>query len=375
MERNTHKYRPPDLPLGPRPLGIPERDSGIDAAAGRRSVSANPRVLLVVPEALEDAFEKEQAWMLTEQARTALSAPGLNARGILSLVQKNIGLASELVESMTPVDLVHVVLTSPDRSILTAALPILLGRFFGKKVLVDFRHPLAELHLEGTGQTGRWLLSLADAVAAPEDIAGAANLGLDNRVFRTPLGFDPAGIIPRRVGRLQPHILTALRAAHVGTRHRLERAFTLVKSKYPRAEMTIVALGGDAGGTARRKPHGIHFERADSAEALRGFFRDADLFLAATPVGGAHPATMMALAAGLPIVATPASGGEILINRDNGLIADGSDAGSLADRVIELIESPDLAAELSSQGPLSARRYVKAQTQRVWRETYRKLLR
>ncbi|RKX28616.1 MAG: hypothetical protein DRP47_03950 [Candidatus Zixiibacteriota bacterium] len=56
-----------------------------------------------------------------------------------------------------------------------------------------------------------------------------------------------------------------------------------------------------------------------------------------------------AISAGLPIVTTHVGDiPSIIENRVNGLLVPINDYNSLADRIIELIEKPDLAAQLSS---------------------------
>jgi len=81
------------------------------------------------------------------------------------------------------------------------------------------------------------------------------------------------------------------------------------------------------------------------------------------------------MAAGLPVVAA-ADGGQtgLIKNRCNGLIFRWSDPGALADRVVEMIETPELVSELSSQGRATADAHRWSKVSRRWMDCYHRLL-
>jgi len=81
------------------------------------------------------------------------------------------------------------------------------------------------------------------------------------------------------------------------------------------------------------------------------------------------------MAAGLPVVAAADCGHTGLVNdRCNGLIFRWNDPGALADRVIEMIETPELVSELSSQGRVTANAHRWSKVSRRWMDCYFRLL-
>ena len=81
------------------------------------------------------------------------------------------------------------------------------------------------------------------------------------------------------------------------------------------------------------------------------------------------------MAAGLPVLAAADSGQTGFIDdRCNGLIFRWNDPGALADRVIEMIETPELVSELSAMGRATADAHRWSKVSRRWMDCYFRLL-
>jgi len=85
----------------------------------------------------------------------------------------------------------------------------------------------------------------------------------------------------------------------------------------------------------------VHFLGWVDRDAILNFYRQADLFVTATTWEGMPNTVLEAMACGLPVVASRASGLEELVTEGvNGYLVDINDHVALADRLVDLIDNP-----------------------------------
>jgi glycosyltransferase involved in cell wall biosynthesis len=92
--------------------------------------------------------------------------------------------------------------------------------------------------------------------------------------------------------------------------------------------------------------HRVHF--LGFTEDPADFLSNLDIFLLSSTSEGFSIATIQAMAAGLPVVATRSGGPqEIVENGKNGLLVDVNNAGAIADALVSLVNDKALCAHLS----------------------------
>ncbi len=85
----------------------------------------------------------------------------------------------------------------------------------------------------------------------------------------------------------------------------------------------------------------VHFLGWVDRNSILNFYRQADLFVTATTWEGMPNTVLEAMACGLPVVASRASGLEELVKEGvNGYLVDINDPVALADRLLDLIDNP-----------------------------------
>ena len=90
----------------------------------------------------------------------------------------------------------------------------------------------------------------------------------------------------------------------------------------------------------------VHF--LGFTEDPAGFLSNLDIFLLSSTSEGFSIATIQAMAAGLPVVATRSGGPEEIIEHGkNGLLVNASNADVIADALVSLVDDEDLCANLS----------------------------
>jgi glycosyltransferase involved in cell wall biosynthesis len=137
------------------------------------------------------------------------------------------------------------------------------------------------------------------------------------------------------------------------------KAFAMIKTKYPRAELTIMGDGPQREALERlaadERIFGVTFTGEVSHEEVAGRMAEADVFLNASTMDGLPLSLLEAMASGLIAVTTDAGDiPAVVCDRYNGLIARSNSAAALADRMIELVEDPELATRLSAEAARSA---------------------
>ena len=353
------------------------------AALARESV----RVLLLAPRVIPDPAEADQFQQFSANLPSAAQSTcdavaSLSHQpsppGFLSAFGEKMARIRTLLTAIPRHDIVHVFHFSGRLFLLHAAPAIILAKFFGKKVILSYSDSMAELDLERSHEIYRPILRLCDRVVVSSHYLRTVLSG-----YRFDSEVMPGGIAgriaePKPVLQLQPRIVMVRPLERQAGYVAAIRAFKLVKQKFPRAEMVIAGDGTRReylqNLVSREKILGITFETAACSSEIDRLIMGADLFLSASVHDSIPAAIWRALSAGLPIVATDTGGvGEIIKDRQNGLLARVNDFSGIADRIIELIETPELVSSLSEAALATAERHAASGVCNDWQTLYREL--
>ncbi len=255
---------------------------------------------------------------------------------------------------------------------------VLIGKFFGKRVILDYRSPLLLYRRAGRSTLLARMWRLCDRVVVPSVYLEQLVKSLGGRaVYQQPL-LHLKDIQPRVLTRLQPQMVVC---ADLEREHNVAcaiRAFDLVKRKYPRTEMSIVGRGSQQMGlenlVASRRLHGVCFVDDRGNHKRHEALAAADLYINCSSVDCLSEATIEAFAGGLPVVTTPTGGGsEIWRDRRDVMRVTFNDHVGMADRIIELIEDPALTEKLSRRSREIADRLLQISSKSSYSGLYRDL--
>lgn len=242
---------------------------------------------------------------------------------------------------------------------------ILIGRFFGKKLILNYQSNKAESELEDIGRMMLSFLKLFHSieVSSKYTVDVFNKYGLNTKLV--PLRVDEQLFKKRHISSVQPRIIMARRLERGNNISIGIKAFNIVKQKYPRAELII---SGD--GPQREwlewmvksgNINGITFTGYLPPEKLAVKFSESDIYLNTSTIDGMPLSLLEALHCGLPVISTRA--GEIpyfVKNGINGLLAESTNYSQIAEMIIKLVENPQLTASLSSAGMLSSNSKISA---------------
>lgn len=203
---------------------------------------------------------------------------------------------------------------------------------------------------------GRLLAAMVVKYSA--EVSRAAVLGVPVHVI--PNGVDlPAKAVPVKSTTL----FVFGTAARISPQKRLDElieAFILASPSLPGAVLRI-AGGVEAGAEAcaeslRRNSDGFPIEWIGEITDLATFHRACDVFLVISDPAGCSNASMEALAAGLPVIATDVGGAsEQIIDGANGLLVPPRDVPAFSRAMIELANNPSQRETMA----LAAREHVR----------------
>jgi len=238
-------------------------------------------------------------------------------------------------------------------SFMNSVLPlVLLGRFFGKKVSL-FYYPGESID-GAPGWFHRAVLSICVRVYVASRFLQRQLLRqrIETKLYLPPCDAQIYEI--KEIVSLQPSMLVVEPGGQSAGLFTLLKAFELVKQKYPRAELTIVTKEKHLATLelllAGRNMHGTKAKSMAAITLLIQSFSEADLYINCSSSETVSIAMTCAMSAGLPVISFDTSGSRELIEHNrNGILVRHNDVSGLADAVIDLIESPETVAKISSE--------------------------
>lgn len=335
------------------------------------------------PGAVKDCLT-EHGWRVGQCSSSASAGIGhvrwLSKIKVPPAPAKHLSFVRSLARTIPRYDVVHLFFLSGISFSRHVVPTLVLGRFLGKRVVLSYHRNQAEAELE---RSGWWMLPFFrlcnSVVVSSEYVADLfAHYGLATKLIPPVVDMDL--FRPRKIDSVQPKLVVARSLEKRNNIACTIEAFALVKQKYPRAEMTITSDGSQREElqrlVAREKLNGVTFTGGVSPHELSRHFAEADVYVNASSIDGLPTSLLEALAVGLPVVTTAAGGIPGVINDSvNGLIVRPNDPAGLADRIIRLVESPELVQQLSEQAKLSAKDYALAHVKGKWTSMYHNLYR
>jgi len=285
---------------------------------------------------------------------------------------------ASLVVEVPRFDVIQV-LSASYLSFLLAPLPgVLIGRMFGKKVILNYHSGEADDHLRRWPRTTIPVLRLADAIVVPSDYL----VGVFKQFgFRPQSIFnivDTARFAYRSRNPLRPVFLSNRNLEPLYNVGCILRAFKLIQRDYPNAKLTIAGDGSQR----------VHLEKLARELELRGtrfvgrvpfdkidkLYAEADIYLNSSEIDNMPVSIIESFASGLPVVTTNAGGIPYMVTHEQtGLVVDRGDYAGLAACAARLLEDPALALRLATNARAECENYRWEAVRDQWVELYSEL--
>lgn len=274
-------------------------------------------------------------------------------------------------------DIIHVFSASYYSFLLAFVPAILIGRFFGRKVMLNYHSGKAEGHLRYWTRTAVPIIKLADELIVPSHylVEVFSKFGLRAHVISNVL--DERFKFRERQ-TLRPIFLSNRNLYPLYNVACILRAFARIQQKFPDAKLTIAGNGSqrtELESLARElKLRNVEFRGRVAPEKMWGLYDEADIFLNSSNIDNMPGSILESFACGTPVVSTNAGGIRWIVSHgETGLLVPKNDDEAMASLAIRLLESPELAQSLARNAYQECPAYKWEAVREKWLTAYQRL--
>jgi glycosyltransferase involved in cell wall biosynthesis len=274
-------------------------------------------------------------------------------------VSTSVAYLASLLRELPRHDVIHVFSASYWSFLLAPAPAVLLGRLFGKRVILNYRSGEADDHLTRWRWFAPAVMRRASLIVVPSNylVDVFARHGLAAHAI---FNFVDVGAIPyRERATLRPLFLSNRNFAPHYNVACVLRAFRRIQDARPDARLVVAGDGEEREALhalARElELRSVDFVGQVTPSAMGALYDAADVYLNAPNVDNMPNSVIESFAAGLPVVSTSAGGIPYIVTHgETGLLSEPGDDEGLARNALQLLGD----AESSRRLALAARREV-----------------
>jgi glycosyltransferase involved in cell wall biosynthesis len=352
------------------------------------------RVCLVAPSLAILGGQAVAAQRLLERLR---AVPGLEVgflphdprtTALLRLLQRvkyvrtiatSIAYVTSLVRLLPDYDVIHVFSASYWSFLLAPTPAILIGKWFGKRVIVNYRSGEAEDHLRSWPRTSVPTLRRADAVITPSGylVDVFARFGVSAEAIANFV--DPDAVRFRRRDTLRPVFLSNRNFQTLYNVPCVLRAFAVIQQRIPEARLLVIGDGPERNHvheTARSLAlRNVEFVGPVRPADMGRWYDEADVYLNASDIDNMPNSIIESFACGLPVMSSRAGRIPYVVEHErNGLLVDCGDHEALAAAALRVLADDTLAQRLIAEGLRDVeQRYTWEAVGDRWAALYRRI--
>lgn len=292
----------------------------------------------------------------------------------------SVAYAVSLLRTIRHADVVHAFSASYWSYLLAPVPAMLVGRLFGKAVVLNYHSGEADDHF-ANWRSAKFFARSAHVVAVPSGylVDILARHGIEAVPVLNFVEID--AIQYRRRSVLHPRFLSNRNLEPLYNVACTIRAFALVQQEVPDAELVIAGDGSQRGElerlVAKLGLRQVRFVGRTAPAEMPRLYEAADVYLNSPDIDNMPSSIIEAFAAGVPVVTTDAGGIPYIVrHEENGLMVARGDATGMAREALRLLRDPTLAARLSEGGRADCvERYVWAAVRPEWLRVYDRAMR
>ena len=282
-----------------------------------------------------------------------------------------------LFRELKRADVVHV-FSASYFSFLLAPLPaVLVARFCGRPVLMNYRSGEAPDHL-ARSRVARTTLRSVNVNVVPsrflQDVFAA--YAIEARII--PNIIDRARFAFRERNPLRPRLVSTRNFEPLYNVACTLRAFARVQQRYPEATLTLVGAGSQDAAlralTEELKLRRVSFAGRVPPEDIWRFYADADIYVQTPDIDNMPSSILEAYSSGLPVISTGAGGvPAMLTDGVHGLLSPLNDDAHVARNICRLLEDPELTQRVVQAASDVAEGLAWPRVRNLWLAVYREL--
>ncbi|MGI8836181.1 MAG: glycosyltransferase family 4 protein [Pyrinomonadaceae bacterium] len=268
----------------------------------------------------------------------------------LRTVVTSIWYVASLLARVHKFDVVHVFSASYFSFVLAPTPAILIGKLYGKKVLLNYHSGEAADHLERWKRSAIPTIRLTNVLVVPSEylVRVFTKFGLRATPIYNIIETEKFRFRERRP--LRPAFLSNRNfEKHYGV-DRVLRAFAVIQQSIPDARLTVAGTGPERASLeqlALELKVNADFVGKVNHEHVAALYDQSDIFLNGSEIDNQPLSILEAFACGLPVVTTAAGGiVDMVTHEQNGLLVARGDYQQLATEARRLLTDQELAAHI-----------------------------
>lgn len=272
-------------------------------------------------------------------------------------------------------DVIHAYSASYYSYLLTVLPIIILGKLYGKRVLLNYHSGEAEDHLANWPLTAIPFIKRADMIVVPSAylVDVFARFGLEAKAIHNVVDLDVFRFRERKP--IRPVFLTSRLHEPLYNVACVLRAFALVQQRFPEASLTVAGDGWMRPQleALARELHlaNTRFVGRVASRDMPDLYDESDVYLTATNIDNMPGSVIESMSCGLPVITTDAGGVPYIVTHDEtALIVPRNDHAALAAQAIRLLEDDTLAVRLARNGRQACQQYAWPVVREGWLEAY-----
>ena len=283
-----------------------------------------------------------------------------------------------LVRELRRADVVHVFSASYS-SFLLAPLPaILVARWLGRPVIVNYRSGEAPDHLRRSA-VARAVLRRVDLNVVPSRFLRDVFAAFGIRATIVANTIDLNRFVYRERRPVRPRLLSTRNFESLYNVACTLQAFARVQQHYPEATLTLVGAGSEESRLRELASHlrlrNVTFTGAVPPADIARLYADADVYVQTPSIDNMPGSVVEAFASGLPVVATDVGGvPAILTHGVHGLLVPDDDDAAVASAICRLLEDQDYARTLAAAARETCEAYRWPAVREGWLAAYRSVI-
>jgi len=291
-------------------------------------------------------------------------------------VVTSIRYAASLLWNVRRQDVLHV-FSAAYVSFLLAPLPaMIVGRLFGKRVVLNYHSGEADDHLARWRRTAVPAMRLAHEIVVPSEylVPIFARFGLRARAI---VNFLEVETLPyRERHRLRPRFLANRNLEALYNVACAIRAFARVQAEFPDASLTVAGSGSERTkleALARElDARNVSFVGRVPPDKMPALYEDADIYVNSSNIDAMPLSILDAFATGVPVITTDAGGIPFIVSDgENGVVVPRNDDRQLAAGALRLLREPEFAQRIAAHGRRAClEKYVWSAVAPQWLEVY-----
>lgn len=275
-------------------------------------------------------------------------------------------------------DIVHTFSASYLSFLLAPTPAILIARFFGKKVILNYRSGEAEDHLRCWPRTTVPIMRLADELIVPSqyliDVFGKFGLratAVANIIDQSRFRFhERKPLLPIFFSNRNLYPLYNVSC--------ILRAFAKIQQRFPEAKLIIAGDGSQRPSLealARElKLQNVEFRGRVAPNRMHELDNEAHIYLNSSNIDNMPGSILESFASGMPVVSTSAGGIKCIVTHEKtGLLVPKNDHNAMASWAIKLLESPEFASSIARNAYEECSAYTWEAVRPSWLAAYTRL--